>query len=388
MKRAASLIIALVLFIITCFGTAFYCNAVISEKKEEITYYNTDFRNFSKEALEKVFGSNSIPVFGSSELSAFDEVAYPPSLFKGGNSDFNMVLIGRGGTQCLHHAISLGAVSDVIPKKKVVLILSPQWFTDTHLSSEVYASRFSERMYSGFLKNPKISYVTKEKVTERVKSLLASDPKQLKRVDKYEKVYMKYSVNPILQTEVRIYDSFMNFRQNYTLSKEIKDLQLIDKTQESVKSESINFDALMKKAVEAGEEACTNNNFYIYDEYYDTYIKETEESKKGASTGGSYLVSPEYDDLRLFLAICRETEIEPLIISIPVNGRWYDWTGFPKENREGYYQNIRNICTEYGVELADFSDKEYEEYFLSDIMHLGWKGWVYLDEAVYRFYKE
>lgn len=86
--------------------------------------------------------------------------------------------------------------------------------------------------------------------------------------------------------------------------------------------------------------------------------------------------------------VCRETDITPLIVSIPVNGRWYDWTGFPKEDREGYYKNIREICQEYQVELADFSDKEYEPYFLKDIMHLGWKGWVYLDEAVYEFYKK
>lgn len=46
------------------------------------------------------------------------------------------------------------------------------------------------------------------------------------------------------------------------------------------------------------------------------------------------------------------------------------------------------IINVYEVELADFSDKEYEEYFLRDIMHLGWKGWVYLDEAVYQFYKQ
>ena len=83
-----------------------------------------------------------------------------------------------------------------------------------------------------------------------------------------------------------------------------------------------------------------------------------------------------------------ETGIEPLIVSIPVNGRWYDWTGFSREDREIYYENIRSICSEYQVEMADFSNKEYEEYFLKDIMHLGWKGWVYLDDKVYQFYKK
>lgn len=118
------------------------------------------------------------------------------------------------------------------------------------------------------------------------------------------------------------------------------------------------------------------------------YVRAAEEERRGSDTGGSYQVSPEYEDLRLFLDVCKETGTEPLIVSIPVNGRWYDWTGFPKEDREAYYENIRKICEEYQVEMADFSDKEYEEYFLKDIMHLGWKGWVYLDEAVYEFWKE
>jgi len=40
------------------------------------------------------------------------------------------------------------------------------------------------------------------------------------------------------------------------------------------------------------------------------------------------------------------------------------------------------------VKTADFSDKEYEKYFLKDIMHMGWKGWVYFDEAVFNFYNQ
>ena len=29
-------------------------------------------------------------------------------------------------------------------------------------------------------------------------------------------------------------------------------------------------------------------------------------------------------DLKLFLDLCVELNIEPLIISVPVNGKWYD----------------------------------------------------------------
>lgn len=386
MKRILSFMGALMLFIITCIGLFIYSEKLINNKKETLIYYNTDKRNFCKAAMEIIFTDDTIPVLGSSELSASDEVAYPPSLFQNGNSDFNMIMIGRGTMQSLHHAINLGAYAKNIPSKKVVLILSPQWFTSSHLNSEAYASRFSERMYVEFLKNSDITYEVKKRVTERVQSLLESDPPQLKRVKTYEKNYIKHTLNPVSHIEMAVYDSFMNLKQRFLLYEDIKDREF--ELMEPIIAEDINFNQLMKEAENAGKEACTNNDLFIYDEYYDTYVKDSLNQRKDSEVNSSYLDSPEYDDFCLFLEVCKETGIEPLIVSIPVNGRWYDWTGFPKEERAAYYQKIRSICEEYQVQIADFSDKEYEEYFLKDIMHLGWKGWVYLDEAIYHFYKE
>jgi len=390
MKRLAPLIVALALFAVSCAGIGLDVQNGLEEAHEKagsLIYYNTDVRNSCKTALEWVFGADSIPVFGSSELGASDNVAYPPYLFRNGSSDFNMVMMGRGYMQSLHHAVTLGGIADIIPDKKVVLILSPQWFTNWHMDSETYASRFSERMYSEFVKNPRISYETKKKVADRLKVLLEADAGQMKRIEKYEGMYAGHGLNPIACLEMDLYDRFMDFRQEYQLAKAAKTLPEKQAGPE-VKAEDIDFNVLMEEAGKAGEEACTNNHFYIYDEYYDTYVRDVEAERKGSESGSSYRVSPEYDDLRIFLDVCRETEVRPLIVSIPVNGRWYDWTGFPKEDREAYYENVRKICREYGAEMADFSDKEYEEYFLKDVMHLGWKGWVYLDEAVYEFWKE
>lgn len=385
MKKITAFCVAVLLFLSTWVGLREYCRHILSEKKQEMIYYNLDSRNSCKSALEILADKGTIPVFGSSELSASDQVAYPPVLFQQGNSDFNMLLMGRGYMQSLHHGVTLGAMADILPEKKVVLILSPQWFTASHLAPEVYASRFSERMFSAFLKNPDISYQTKASVTERMKILLSSDEKQLKRMEQYENVYLKHTFNLISHLELGVYDAFMDLRQMFLLEEDIKERQ--NDGGEAVIAAQLDFPALLAAAEKAGEAACTNNDLYIYDEYYDTYVKENMAEQKDSYVNVSYLDSLEYGDLRLFLDICKETGIEPLIVSIPVNGRWYDWCGFPKEGREAYYQKIRDICEEYQVEIADFSDREYEEYFLKDIMHLGWKGWVYLDEAVYRFYK-
>lgn len=391
MKKIYAFIVAFIMFGISIILLDSVDKYILAKNQLNTIYNNVDERNSCGYMMKQILAENAIPVFGSSELSAADEVAYPPVLFQNGNSDFNMVLIGRGNMQSLHHAINVGALSDSISEKRAVLILSPQWFTEAHLSSEAYSSRFSERMYAGLLKNRKISKTLKTDITNRVKSLLVEDAQQLERIGKYEEVYLNYSLNPLSYIEMNVYDVFMDYKQRFLYCKNLTEIAANNTENQSNSSkciaENIDFDELLYKAEQAGRNACTNNELYIYDEYFDTYIKDGLETYKDSSVGGNYSFSPEYDDLRIFLDVCKETGIEPLVVSIPVNGRWYDWTGFSREDRETYYENVRSICSEYQVEMADFSDKEYEEYFLKDIMHLGWKGWTYLDEKVYQFYK-
>ena len=101
-----------------------------------------------------------------------------------------------------------------------------------------------------------------------------------------------------------------------------------------------------------------------------------------------YQTGPEYEDLECFLKVCQQLEIEPLIVIVPVNGYYYDFTGFPKEARQNYYEKVRTLAESYGARIADFSDQEYTKYFFEDRVHLGKKGWVMVDESLYNYYKE
>jgi D-alanine transfer protein len=142
---------------------------------------------------------------------------------------------------------------------------------------------------------------------------------------------------------------------------------------------------MLIRAEEVGLSGNTNP-FYIDDESYQRlkpHLKEKKDMNKDARKG--YQTGPEFDDLRIFLQVCRETGIQPMLVLAPVNGYYYDYTGFPVEAREAYYQKIRDIAEEYGVLLADFSDQEYTKYFFEDRVHLGKKGWVMVNEAIEQF---
>lgn len=384
------LIIALIIFSLGIAGYFQFVNynGTIEKYKKELCYFRTSSRNNSIEALHAATSkdNHSILVLGSSELSASDNVAFPVSIFKNGNSDFNMVFLGQGNTQSLHHSINVAALADGLDAKKVVLILSPQWFTKSHLQSKMYASRFSERLFVGAMKNPLLSNETKRAIVNRVEPLLKADPVEQSRIKDYRMIYVDNRLNPFRFIKYLLYDKFMDIKQKNAVVNDLRKSHFTQNVSFSMKD--FDKDNLLNLAIAAGDEACTNNSYFIYDVYYDTYIRKRESNVKGKSVKDSYCVSKEYDDFKLFLKVCKEVKIKPLIISVPVNGRWYDWTGFPKKDREQYYQNIRNICKENDVALADFSDREYEPYFLKDIMHMGWKGWVYLDDAIYQFYKK
>ena len=144
----------------------------------------------------------------------------------------------------------------------------------------------------------------------------------------------------------------------------------------------------MQEAESNGRRKCTNNKFGVYDDYYTKYMASVMDKKRGSLQSESYSVSKEYDDLQLFIDVCKDAGVQPLLVSVPVNGRWYDYCGFPQKRRQEYYDKIKEIAQKNHVSLADFSSDEYCLYFLRDIMHLGWKGWVKIDEKIYDFYKQ
>jgi len=77
-----------------------------------------------------------------------------------------------------------------------------------------------------------------------------------------------------------------------------------------------------------------------------------------------------------------------MFVSVPLHGEWSDHTGFTKERRQSYYDKVENIVSEYDVDFVDLSEYEYEKYFLCDTMHLGWKGWLKVNEEINEFYHE
>lgn len=390
MKKVTAFLVAFLLFIGTAVGAHFLLIGNINFHNPKFGTWVNDKKFVFNEAIVKKLDANSILVFGSSEFAHGKDTKYhPENMFAG--QDLHIMMIGAGYYQTLSHAVALSAIQSKEEQKKVVLILSPQWFRKSGVIPEAYASRFSEMNFISMLKNNDLSMETKKYMVERSEKLLAGDPPTLKRAKMYERLF--FSNNATIKDRIT-FNSYNRFLQEKSrigmvTNAYVAGLRRVKVSQENLdKPAQIQWDAYRKDADIEGEMDTKSNAFHIKDSYYKLRIKSKVASRKDSNTGGNYGVSPEYDDLKTFLKVCKETNVQVLLVEIPVNGWWYDYVGFPKEGREKYYENIRQIAGEYGAQVADFSNNEYTPYFLEDTIHLGWRGWVDVNESIYKFAKK
>ena len=149
----------------------------------------------------------------------------------------------------------------------------------------------------------------------------------------------------------------------------------------------LDFDALYEAALADAQAACTTNDWGMDDAFYQGSIEGKLDRLKGTQTDESFQNQTEYQDFSFFLKVCKEAGLEPLVIISPVHGEFYDWVGTSQTDRQRCYDRIKEICAAHNVACEDYSDKEYETYFLHDIVHFGWTGWVAVEEAIYNYAK-
>lgn len=325
-------------------------------------------------------GDNPRILMGSSELDLVEPNSSHPTIFFGEhNYGFDTVSVGKAGYQSLWQAMEIGALDqvDAVPDDKVALIVGMQWFMGDGCTTEAFLNSFSEDAYRACMENPRISQETKDAITARSVEL----GKQRSDLERLSSDFLPDRIDEMV---FGVIDGAENKAE---LEAAVSDNTPIPVGRFGDPSDP-DWDALMELSIAEGEEACTTNDIGVYDEYYEEYfipwIEEADSEPKPESF--TEWSQKELGDFKLYLQVCRETGIEPLIVIMPVKAAYYDHTEYDYESRQLYYEMIRSACDEFGVEYVDCSGYEYDTYYMRDVMHFGWTGWVHVDQALYEFF--
>ncbi len=332
---------------------------------------------------------DSLLIFGSSELKTTDICTHPANFFRG--SGLQVDLAGRGSCQSLVHALAVGGLGEGLRGRKLVLITAPQSYVEDGIAPDMFLANYSERQLLTILDDPVVPDPIKTYLAGRVQDRFAAyaedsgtAPEAHTAGDVLSRAWMEGSPRWIYAPYAALSSWLL----------EAKDLAaarmlLQDGTDEKVPLDlSFDWDAWGQKALEQAAEQSTNNEFYMQDGYYSTYIGAKLAQQAGKDQDLDYDSSPEYGDLQCLLDLCALRDVQVLLVHVPMHGQWNDYTGFSSERRARYYQRVRDLAGAYpNVELLDLTGFEYEPYFLCDTMHLGWKGWLAVDRAMVDFYR-
>ena len=353
--------------------------------KDNSIRYNTSYEKYkSYDILTQNIKQNTLVLLGSSELTAtINEGYHPKKMFN--YDDFNIMQIGGGYFQNIIHASILGSIDGGIHNRKVAIIQSVQWYTKEGIADEALISRISEEHVYNTMANPKIRKETKEKFINRLIEITKSNKSLRNKYIEYKEYFVEnkgtFLTNAMFKLDSRIYAMKNKFAFYKGKSKEEYPLA-------GEEAPRYDWSSQKERFTEEAEKNSTNNHYAIDNKYYNTYIAEKYEKLRNSSKNVDYSESPEYNDFDIFLSIAKDLGIEVEVIIFPVNGKWNDYVGVSKTMRQETYNKIERIANNYAAKVLNYGDREYEDYFLFDVMHLGARGWVNLEEELYKFSKE
>jgi D-alanine transfer protein len=101
-----------------------------------------------------------------------------------------------------------------------------------------------------------------------------------------------------------------------------------------------------------------------------------------------------WTDLELLLRALAEIHAQPLILSMPMDGRFYDQIGVSRSARESYYQKIRTIVQRYNFAVVEFEGHDEDPAFFHPYMqpvpsrHLTAQSWMLYNRALDDFFHD
>ncbi len=364
---------------------------------------------------------DALVIMGSSELSSpvsqNIKNNFPNEKYTGTTS-----LLGHAHVQNGLHAMNLGANYKSFKDSDIVIIESIQWFFGNDIDADGFMSNFSEIQFYEFLHNDLISRENKEYLSQRFlemekKRTTLKTPEQLTELAGDNQAVNAFGLTPTLARKgwLEVADTSYDFPQTHILAElysadglwdkvlyqvmrpyyfvryqlmslqdRYETLNAFTKTEEVTKEVfTADWEAQLANAEMQGKEASTNNEIFVYDDYFTSYLADGWESKKNISAGTSALDSKEWNDYRFLLSVCNELGLKPYIINVSSNGYYYDYVGIDPKMRQEYYTKNNKTAIEYGIPVySELAGKEYEPYVFADVMHLGWKGWIYVTKAI------
>ncbi|MFL2028575.1 D-alanyl-lipoteichoic acid biosynthesis protein DltD [Loigolactobacillus zhaoyuanensis] len=334
-------------------------------------------RKIKQQALE----NNYVPFFGSSELSRLDAF-HPAVLDAKYQRSYRPFLLGAAGSQSLTHYFIMQNLGSQLRGKKVVFIISPQWFTKQGQRPDAFGFYYSPLQTTDWIIHAKNNtadrYAAKRLLqmpSGRASQTTAAALENIANgqpISKFQTTVLRAKETMLLNEDAL----FSHFQAN-------KNLARVEKS-EKVLPAHYSAPQLNQLAAEVGRRETSNNQLDIKNSFYKSRLSgHRMKVLQNSQTSFDYRQSPEYSDFQLLLTQFSKWHVNVQFIIPPVNDRWANYTGLSMPMIRQTDQKIKYQLQQQGfTHVLDLTNDGNEKYFMEDTIHLGWRGWLKADQTI------
>jgi D-alanine transfer protein len=323
-----------------------------------------------------------VPFIGSSELSRMDP--FHPSVLAAKYGGYKTLLLGGPGTQSLTQFVDNQSMFKRLRNRKVVFIISPQWFTPGGQRRDAFAYYYSPMQLTTWLLG-KRGGVADRYAARRIlqmgntsgavrQGLLSVAAGQ--KLPQWQRTLLRANLR-ILRNEDGLFSRFTATSKNATR---------IANAEKKLPAHASNAQ-LDKLAGKMGAHASRGNNFGISDKFFDSRLRGKKILKlQGSQNKFDYRRSPEYSDFQLLLRNFAQNNITVQFVIPPVNAKWAAYTGLRDDMLTQTVAKIKHqLSTQGFTHVLDMSRDGQKSHYMEDTIHLGWRGWVDVNKTVRPF---
>lgn len=393
-KHLLSIAIALscVVFILISFNHFLPKNKILSKAvigKPTVTrgvYSNlTQDESTEVQLMSSLSSDNQITLFGSSEFGSSPYSSYyylPDSL------STPTWAIGHAHHQCFSILCELLASKAYLKNSKICIILSPSWFHTSGTNTEAFAEFVRPNFLSRIWHDNSIKLVYKEAIGKFIFNHKNEFSKLSNEMISFMDLYLIANGNLINQ-------SYSLLRQKLF---EIHQSQLFDtivqykiKPNEAPLNKGVtilNQTHYLNKIQTKFIESIKNNTIYVEDNYYKTYLIDSNQQLRSDSIKEINLKNNnEFEDFNLLISFLREENCNASFVIQPLNPYYYNHV----ERNAVLIDSIENILTLNNFSYLNLyvnNKEDYQPGLLKDVMHLGDYGWMKINFFLDSLYNE
>jgi D-alanine transfer protein len=332
-----------------------------------------------------------LPLYGSSELLGPVGVR-ASDFFRTGPTDFQVSPVGKPGATSLILLQKLGALARDFQDKKVAVSMSSVYFCTTGNTPYWYEGNFSLFAVSQLTFGSALDFALKREIAAR----LLEYPRTL---DKDPLV--KFALSRLASGRPLDQLVFWTLWPLGKIENAVMDLQdhfeamiYILRARKSAPArhlQTLDWPALTAKAEESSASAQWE------EESGKQLHKPLVPGSRDAWFRPRMTHAPEWADFELLLRTLTEIHARPLLISMPLDGRFYDTTGLSRSARQDYYEKMRAAARRYNFALVEFEEHDDDARFLDHRVpqrrhvpspHLTAKGWMFYNRILDDFFHE